>query len=149
MIAQRPAEEADWQFVISTWSRSYKGSRSAGLISSDDWADVMHRQIRRALALPGVRALVAFDAIDPSFLYGWIAGDASAQLVHYVYVKEAFRRAGVARGLFMALGVDPSSGFSFTCWTPACARLAAKIPSARHRPDLARDAHPEERPPWT
>jgi len=148
---------SDRRFVISTWSSSYKNAHAAGMIASEDWPGVMHPQITKLLDRPGTRTIVAYER--PSFLYGFICGDTSGRLpvVHYVYVKGAFRAQQVApvgeperwsgprhaRGLFAALGVDPAQPFLYTCKTADVVDLdiANKIPLARFKPGAARYAN--------
>jgi hypothetical protein len=139
------APDADERaFVIATWASSYKHSHYAGLISSEDWASVMHGQLGKLLDRPTTRVLVAWD--PPAFLYGHIVGDTSSPMpvVHYTYVKDPFREAGIARGLFAALGVDPARPFLYTCRTSMAARLADKIPFARLTPAAARYTNYQE-----
>jgi hypothetical protein len=140
----RAADEDDLAFIVSTWSRSYKSSPAAGLIASEDWPTVMHPQIRKLIDRPGVTTLVACDRRDSSFLIGFACATPAAKVLHYVYVKQPFRRAGYARQLVLELGIDPLLPFRFTCWTHACRELAAKIPRATHDPNPARysDAQP-------
>jgi hypothetical protein len=137
-VGHRDADGEDLSFVVSTWSRSFKASPTAGMIADDDWAGVMHAQIRKLLARPGVRTVVAFDQDDPQFLFGFIAGDPELRVVHYLYVKQPYRRAGHARRLFGALGIDPLLPFRFTCWTYAVPELGSKVPRAAYDPNLAR-----------
>lgn len=145
-IAYRAAELADAQFIVSAWSSSYKASYQAGMIGAEDWAKVMHPQIQRVLNLPGARAVIAFENTDPDFTYGFIAVDTSERLpvVFYVYVKEPYRRAGYARGLFAAAGIDPNRRFVYACSTPIVLRLKAeeKIPRAKFNAEPAR--YPKE-----
>lgn len=141
-IAYRPAELGDRDFVVSAWSSSFKRSHFAGLIWTDDWAAIMHPQITRALELPGVRAVIAYENTDPDFVYGFIAGDTTTDphdpVVLYVYVKEPYRKAGYARGLFAALGVDPEKRFTYVCRTGFVSRLKDKIPRGDWNPLVAR-----------
>jgi hypothetical protein len=140
-IQHRDADgEDDLAFVVSTWSRAFKASPTAGMIADEDWAGVMHGQIRKLIARPGVRTVVACDPAEPRFLYGFIAGDPELRVVHFCYVKQPFRRAGCARGLFNALGIDPLLPFRFTCWTYAVPELGAKTPRATYDANLARYA---------
>lgn len=150
------------QFVISAWSSSYKGSHFSGLITSEDWPTIMHVQIGKIIDRPATRTLVAAGPQD--FIYGFISGDPAARvpIVHYCYVKDAFRsrdegqgqRSGprIARALFAALGVDPARSFLFTCRTADVAqlegrrdhaepRLPSKIPGGRFVPAAARYVH--------
>lgn len=128
----------DRQFVVSSWSSSFKKSHTAGMIRTEDWAGIMHDQIGKVLALPGARALVAFERADPNYLYGWIAGDTTepTPIVYYVYVKEPFRRAGIAAALFAAFGVDPARSFTHACSTAVVLQMRklGKIPGGRFNP---------------
>jgi len=135
-IAYRPALPEDRMFLVSNWSSSFKKSHHAGLIWTEDWADVMHKQINKALDRPCVRSVIAFENTDPRFLYGFIVGDTTeaTPIVYYVYVKEGFRKAGYARGLFAALGVVPEKAFTYVCKTSVVSRLVDKIPFGRHNP---------------
>lgn len=139
-IAYRPAEIDDAPFVVSTWARAFKHSRSAGMIADEDWPVVMHPQIQKVLARPGVQTVIAYENTDPNFRYGWICGtpDTAPPVVFFTYVKEAYRRAGYARGLFAELGIDPAKRFTYTCWTPVVQKVAHAIPLAKHDPGHAR-----------
>lgn len=151
MTTYRSADSlSDRRFVTSTWSSSYKNAHAAGMIASEDWPDIMHAQIAKLINRPGTRTIVACDR--PSFYYGFICGDTSDRIpvVHYVYVKAAYRAQQIepgkwsgprhARGLFAALGVDPTTPFLYTCKTSdvAVLHLANKIPLARFKPGAAR-----------
>lgn len=152
LAAYRPATAADRVFIVSAWSSSYKAANAAGMIASEDWSTIMHRQIEKLLALPSVRTLVAFERSDPGFVYGFIVGDPDPQTrmvgtppspltapaVFYAYVKEPFRRVGIARGMFGALGIDPEATFFYACRTSVVSRVVDKIPRARWEPSVAR-----------
>lgn len=139
---------SDLDFVVATWSSSYKSAHAAGIIASEDWPTIMHATLRKLLARPGTRAIVAYER--PDFLYGFIAGDVTGPypVVHFVYVKEPYRstarrdgtRSGPrhARGLFRALGVDPEGPFLYTCRTSVVTRLGHKIRNATFAPAAAR-----------
>jgi GNAT superfamily N-acetyltransferase len=155
IVVHRQHTPDDRDFIVSSWSSSFKRSHFAGMIHTDDWAAVMHPQIRRVLERPDARAMVAYEKTDPAFLYGFIAGDTSLHVpvvedgqrkvytlpvVFYVFVKEAYRRVGIARGLFTALGVDPLRPFIYTGRTGVVRTLieARKIPRADWNPLVAR-----------
>ena len=137
-VAHRSATRAssERQFMITTWASSYKKSFAAGIITSEDWPAVMHQQLGKILDRAGARAIIAYEKSDADYFYGWIAGDTTdaVPIVYYVYVKEPYRRSGIARGLFSALGVEPGAYFVHVCETPKSIELASKIPRARFNP---------------
>jgi hypothetical protein len=140
-VAYRTATAEDRDFIVSSWSASFKNAYAAGIIQADDWADIMHSQIRKLLDRPGTRAIVAYEKKSPGFIYGFIAGDttdAEKPVVHFVYTKAPYRMTGHARGLFAALGVDPSKPFQYVCKTAVVSKLAHKIRLAKWNPLVAR-----------
>jgi GNAT superfamily N-acetyltransferase len=147
-IAYRTADEFDQRLVVSAWVRSYRDADTAGFVQVDDWPAVMSDQVRKALARPDVVATVAYETEDTerlADLYGFIVADVveTPPLVYYVFTKQAYRRLGIARGLFAAIGVDPARAFNYVCSTPAVSQLRRKIPMARWTPRLGR--HPKRK----
>jgi hypothetical protein len=127
-------------FIIATWSSSYKDSHYAGILDNDTYAPAMHRQIPRVLARPGAVAMLAFERDDPDFLYGHAVAELDAHetpIVHYVFVKGPYRKLGVARGLFEALGINLKNYLVYTCKTGVVRVLldADKIPRGRFDPN--------------
>ena len=139
-VCFRHATRKDEPFVVSGWSASFRTAESAGLIQMDDWATVMHPQIRKAMKRPNVETMVAYEGDDPGFLYGFIVADRTVPLVYYAYVKQPYRRAGYARALFAAIAIDPAKPFEYACATWATVTLAEKIPYGKYNPLGARFA---------
>jgi hypothetical protein len=133
----RKATEADRIFVDYGWLDSYRWAHAAGMIHMDDWKHVMLPQIARVRNRPKAITIVAEE---PDALAGFICGEPSATppIVFYCYVKEAYRRSGLARGLFRALGIDPQERFVYACKTAVITELARRIPLARFDPYAAR-----------
>lgn len=153
MIDHRPiSSQADRDFVVSSWSSSFRTSFAAGILDMEHYAEVMHAQIERYLDRPDVRTIIATPRRDPSTIYGFITADTTTQLemledrrtrawpalVYYCYVKAPYRRTGIARGLFEAVGVDVRRPFLYLCKTPWTSRLASKAPEAKWQPLVAR-----------
>lgn len=161
-IEYRLAAEPDMVLVVESFLESYRDAHAAGLIQMEDWFDVMRPQWRKVLARPGVEVFVACwkgERDHVADLAGWIVVERGYQvpervrangrwvkrmepqaqpLVHYVLVKQPYRRHGIARGLFHAAGVNPAAGFNYTCKTAIVTTVAAKIPAARWVPMVAR-----------
>ena len=136
MIAFRQALPRDRDFIVSAWSASYRKSKYAGMIANENWADVMHPQIKRVLDSRGMQATVAYETTATpgvADLFGFIAADLSriVPVVGYVFVKQAYRRSGIARRLFAAVGIDPKLPFDFICSTDIADEL---IEMGRHAP---------------
>lgn len=155
----RVAGEGDFTLVINSWVNSYRTAHTAGMIAMRDWKTVMVPQVERVLARPGVVTWVACHPAGlpgETDLLGWIAvergtsvpvkvrddaghhseeyGPLDCPLVHYVYVKEPYRKSGLARSLFRAAGVDPGRRFLFTCKT-AVVTVIRKDPRRPERQD--------------
>lgn len=152
-LAYRHATDADLPLIVNSFLDSYRTSRAAGLICMDDWSRVMGEQFRKVLARPGVDVWVAYhpgETDHTADLYGWLAVErdyllpanqlrsgrrtremvkADVPLLHYVYVKQPYRRLGVAKGLLRAAGIGER--WNYTCRTSVVAELADKIPHAR------------------
>lgn len=61
-------------------------------------------------------------------------------LVHFVFVKQTYRRLGIARQLFKVAGIDPAAPFLYTCKTANVSKLekAGLMRQARWFPLSAR-----------
>jgi hypothetical protein len=139
VISHRPADERDLHFIADSWVGSWRDSNTTGCIQVEDWYPVMIPQVAKMRARPDVRTLIAYETGDAeriADIYGFIVADTEERpaLVYYVFVKEGYRRAGIARGLFAAAGIDPAGPFDFVCSTPIVAQLRRKLLLARWRP---------------
>lgn len=83
--------------IYATWLRSYQAnSLAAKHISRDDFFAGHHLVLDRIFARePIVRLAVMPES--PEVVFGWSVTEPG--MVHYVYVKPAFRRHGIARAL--------------------------------------------------
>jgi GNAT superfamily N-acetyltransferase len=93
----------DLALVFSSWLRSMPPARD---VSRDVHFRGQHALIEAILARPGALLRVACVPDDPEVILGWACvehapHDASGHpsLVHFAYVKDAFRRRGIARAL--------------------------------------------------
>lgn len=142
-LAFRRAQEQDMRFVVRSWVDSYRTAYAAGLIQMRTWREVMEPQVQAVLDRPGCRVWVAYapdEDDDRADLYGWCAAEPEHDqpLLHYVFIKHAYRKMGIARGLLRKAGIDPERPFTYTCKTAAAARLRHKIPGGRWNPLPAR-----------
>lgn len=166
-LTYRQAGPEDLPLIYDSWSSSYRNAHVAGPCPIHLWKPFMAACVEFFLSRPGVQAFVAFDPSAPkgAETFGWIAVEREVRLasrrrcsggwetvmevtdmplVHYVYVKHAYRRNGIARGLLWASGVDPSKPFLYNCRTGIVSKLHEKIPQARWAPLIAR--YPKDTP---
>lgn len=107
MFEIRAATQADRPLIFATWLRAYRhGSHFPRRIPDAVFFEEHHSVIEELLERSDVR--VAFPSGEPEVILGWSVvevlepkadGEAAPVAVHFVYVKPAFRRAGVARSL--------------------------------------------------
>lgn len=152
-IAYRKAAAADMPFVVDSFLESFRTAHAAGLIVMTDWRPVMTRQLALMFGRRGTEVWVAHhptEADHTADLYGWIAlsqpKPPETPLVFYVYVKQAFRRMGIARGLFAAAGVDPTGEWDYAAKTAVVTKLASKMPRAKWNPLRARFMEKKDKP---
>lgn len=93
-IAIRQAHSGDLAFIYSSWLRSFKGSRDKH-VSPEVYFEGQHELIGNLLDSANTTALVATPAYDAGIILGWCVK--TNDTLHYVYVKEAFRRMGIAK----------------------------------------------------
>lgn len=136
-IEIRPPTEADLPYIYSSWIRSWLnapefaktecGSCGASVPKPDrGWAGAAtHSVITRLLR--SCSCAVACDPKDMSQVFGFIVGDPEGRVLHWIYVKFPFRRAGVGTRLMDAMFEGfPDAALCYTHKTPATRHLASK-----------------------
>ena len=89
---------ASLSFILSTWSDSYHdGSREVQHLAFRRYRDRMHKRIDRTLRRPQTIVVVASLPDDPTHLLGYLVHEEGT--LHYVYVRPARRRYGLATAL--------------------------------------------------
>lgn len=102
LVRLRPMEPDDIPFVASSWIRSYseRGRTAQGMeyaAQMDGHGPIVDEILRRATT----RATIACYPQQPKLILGWVVteGTSRAAIVHYVYVKQNYRRNGFAKKL--------------------------------------------------
>jgi hypothetical protein len=100
----RQFEPEDRKFVFSSWFESYRKGGCAPEVAFPTYLDGQGHLIERLI---GDRAhttiLVITPTTIPDEICGWACADVSREIVHYTYVKQAYRRLGMARQLVTSL----------------------------------------------
>jgi GNAT superfamily N-acetyltransferase len=114
-ILIRPFREDDAGFVLSSWLKSYATSAWAKSVTDQALWDKRrastlywnghHALVSAILRRPGTLISVAAWEEDADVLAGWMCQERrhDAVLLHYLYVRERFRRNGIATELAKAL----------------------------------------------
>ncbi len=141
IIRQRRLE--DIPLIKNSWRMSFLDYRrdedhpGHGFINPNPtvlWATAKHyhanmgKRMRRLLSQADF--LVACDPDDQDELMGWVCYGPG--VLHYVYVKEAYRRNGLGKELVASTRQDLST-VEVTHWTRVVAQLGLSV---RYNPDL-------------
>lgn len=119
----RVATEADVPFIFNSWLKSFRGSVTAKSISNPVYFDFHHKTIEKILQKSNV--LIACDAADPTQVFGYVVAQniEGVKVLHYAYVKFAFRGMGLCKLLLQDAGIDKQSGGFYTHETHSTAKL--------------------------
>lgn len=114
-VVVREAGPGDLNFILKSWLMAVRNTShlSWGIANARYFAG---EQILIKRTLAKARTLVACLPDDPELVLGFVVCEPPA-LCHFVYVKAALRRQGVARVLLQAAGLDPVAGFVATVAT--------------------------------
>lgn len=126
----REPRSTDQGYIASTWLRSIthntrRRTRQAKVSGGID----------RVLDHASTAVLVACRELEPDRIVGWVcwAKIPAARVVHYLYVRDSWRREGVAKELMRAAKLDDSRPLMYTHKGPA-AHWAAPKYQATHKP---------------
>lgn len=97
----RPAQPDDISFIYSTWLKSYRTGSGLGLASGKHAYFITYNLIiDHILEKPDARVWVAAKIDEPNVLWGYLVAEPT--VLHYVFIKGAFRKFGIARALYQA-----------------------------------------------
>lgn len=95
----RRAEPADIPFIYSSWLKSYRTGSGLGLASGKHAYFITYNLvIDHILEKPDAIVWVAAKEDEPNVIWGYLVAEPT--VLHYVFVKGAFRRFGVAKSLY-------------------------------------------------
>lgn len=106
MTKFRTLEPDDYNFVLSSWARSFRGSRWAGNVPNHRQPGVVKDEIDSLLSRGAVITLAVFED-DSTYIIGWCCHELSkggVSVIHYVFVKEDDRKSGMATELLSRAG---------------------------------------------
>lgn len=98
----RGPRPSDLPWIVSTWINSYRREATRRGVDVDCYNAAQRRTIEGLL--PNTLVVVACDPADPEQTFGWAC--VKEDVVHYVFVKDAFRRSGIATDMLTFLLPD-------------------------------------------
>lgn len=127
----RDFEPDDINLVKHSWKKSYRDPRDGGVVNTlVGWVSTSTYYSQMGMLMDklidGGRVRLQVNSERPQQIYGWACAD--GDLLHFVYVKQPFRRYGLARELLADLGFTGKVRCSH--WTRYASAYAAKKPSA-------------------
>lgn len=142
-VATRLWREADKAFVYESWLESFRVSHAAGPFPMRMYRKVYTETLDALIARPGAQVLVACSPDDDDQVLGFVCHERRATvppIVHYLYVKQLFRRERVATILMTAADIPTGRRFIYTFKTPVATRIAEHWAGAIFDPLVARFA---------
>lgn len=97
----RPATPNDANFIISSWLKRYRDAISPRLVTDKIYYSAQHQIIAAILQKPTTEVFIACNAADEGQICGYVVGERLPDLsmIHWVYVKNSFRKWGIATEL--------------------------------------------------
>ncbi len=132
----RDAMDSDIAFIYRSWIDSYHANSSIGDCPKSLFNREYKEVIDYILTFPTNGTKVACKPDEPDVIFGYVVYEKAKlvgpYLVHYVYVKENFRKFGIARDLITSLAMDPR--FIVTHRTDVAKKILTKYPQILYNP---------------
>lgn len=132
----QPIDQESKAFVLDYWLKSYRLSPWAGVVPNNLYTATYSACLQQLIDR-GMEIWVLQSAKDLNLdaFVGFVALErAEKPVIHYVFVKEPFRRQGLAKFMLSELDVDLTKPFFYTFRT----RAAKYATNGRYRPEIAR-----------
>lgn len=121
----RDYRASDFNCIVSQWIKSH---RDCGTTKIHDGE--LRRRIT-SLLQDQSRFRVSCDPEDDDQILGWVCAD--APVLHYLYVKQPFRRQGIARQLLAAANLASITEILCTHWTQDADKISGNHPGQLRR----------------
>lgn len=98
----RGARDEDYRFVRATWMRGqYGGSKYHRHLEPSAYHKMQLKKVNETLLNPLNSLRIACDASDRDLILGYavVGWQGDNAVIHWVYIKSAFRRIGIATKL--------------------------------------------------
>jgi hypothetical protein len=122
--------------VVESWLASYRRSPWAGAVPNNLY-DAVYSDTIRQLVERGAALWLAHNPSRPDHILGYLCSEVTSDgvpVVHFAFVKDLYRRQGIAASLFEAAGINPATKYFYTFKTGA----EKHFPGGRYQPAIAR-----------
>lgn len=129
----RLADKEDVGFIFNSWLKSYRNSLFAKPISNTVFFAEHHKVIEKLAKTSQI--LVACNKEDPAQIYGYACAERvdGVFVLHYIYVKQHFRRFGIGKLLLNSFDHNfEEEAAVYTHHTKIAEKLAAKYSLVYH-----------------
>jgi GNAT superfamily N-acetyltransferase len=137
LVGIRPMELKDSGFVTANWLKHYKNwSPHTKRIPRQIFFRHHHALLQNLIARPFAQILIAHLPEDSNVILGFLAIEEEPEeepLIHFIFVKEAFRKFGIAKSLLEASKLNPNH-CQITHWTEEVETLSRKFPKLKYNP---------------
>ena len=140
--AIREYRDDDEAFIYNSWLKSFRGAHFSGVLPSDLYYEAYRTLIDRILFDDRTSIAVCHNIENENQIFGYaVAADLGEHqpVLHYIYVKDPFRRAGIMKELVRHLQIERLERFFYTFRTGICKKLTGPtgvFPMASFKPSL-------------
>lgn len=112
-------KDTDKDFLYNSWLKSYKhNSYFAKRIRNSIFFPNHERIINHLISKPTVKVFITCPKNDEDTILGYLVCDTSTDdhVIHFVFVKDAFRRMGIMKEMLKEASIN-TKRIVFTHWT--------------------------------
>lgn len=132
LVAIRDYLPSDKNFIFASWLRGvYYGDSWLSLMDKTVFMATYHKVIENLLDSPGVQIKVACLKDDPEVILGYAVLSRVAPVLHWTFVKSAWRGIGIAKMIV------PTNTKIVTNLTKSGLAIMRKYPGVTYNPLLA------------
>ncbi len=144
IVGIREGEPKDAAFVLDSWLMSFRSSHFSGPISFKRYRAVYTEEVTDLVTRDRATVNVAYNRHDPAQIFGFLCFESGHRhpVLHYIYVKQAFRNRGIGKLLTDDAGINLRRRFFYTYRTPLAHDLTkrdGKFERGKFEPKIARE----------
>jgi len=113
VVRTRQMRESDRNFVTKSWIETYRHCAPVRHVCNDVYYVGQYKRIIKILSVCDV--VIAVSDEDDDLMFGFCAYSKN-NTVHYIYVKSAYRRYGIARIMLHDAGIEKNKRVTVTHW---------------------------------